>query len=286
MFEDQRRAIAHQVLLAQFPELLELSGHQELSTSDGAPHPAQNSKHRNTRLRRGRRSRCKTATSQFASPAIDRGPKHCDVSLFLCCEFGETPDERRTILREVVPLLVHLHLPTPALHALALGLQQLEEPSAVSLTHRPLRRLPHTRDVASATGSSAPFCQQTHRLCLFRRKVTFGVRAEARSPLSSSSPLKWAFPLPTTRACKFFTHVRHHIGDTSRYGRHCSHRYLKSDRTFSLLLLFFSAGSLSFFFFPSVLLCLFCHSILTTGSLLFVEGMWVRTCPQMSVSLR
>lgn len=47
----------------------------------------------------------------------------------------EVKADTRTVLRQGVLLLLQLHLATPALHAVRLGLQQLQEPPSVPLTH-------------------------------------------------------------------------------------------------------------------------------------------------------
>lgn len=46
-----------------------------------------------------------------------------------------------TLIRQVILYLVLLHLSTPALHALCLSLQQLQEPAAITRAHRPTNGL-------------------------------------------------------------------------------------------------------------------------------------------------
>ncbi len=46
-----------------------------------------------------------------------------------------THTHRRTVFWQGILALVELHLSTPALQAVSLGLQQLQKPASISLTH-------------------------------------------------------------------------------------------------------------------------------------------------------
>lgn len=60
--------------------------------------------------------------------------------MFIYTSFGLSQAFLTVIGQLVVPLVL-LHLAAPALHALGLGLQQLEEPVAVALAHRAAHHL-------------------------------------------------------------------------------------------------------------------------------------------------
>lgn len=73
---------------------------------------------------------------KFLSKTHDQKPKS-----LLILRMALWVNQLRTIIRKLVFPLVMFHLPAPALHTLCFCLQKLEEPAAVTLTHRAAHNL-------------------------------------------------------------------------------------------------------------------------------------------------